>query len=61
MKISKVIEELEAVRREHGEIQVRLQNDPTLKDDIVTNYDHFFMVVEEYDNGPQVSVRTWPC
>lgn len=60
MKISKVIEELEHVKRVHGEIEVQLQNSPKPSEQLIGNA-YFWIVPEEYeDNEIICNIREWP-
>jgi len=65
MKISKLIDELNAVREEHGEIEAVLQDSPP-PEEMITRYESFFIVPEEYrvEGGNKIEVvcniRWWP-
>lgn len=64
MKISKLIDELNAVKKEHGEIEVALQDSPP-SGEPVTGHESFFVVPEEYEDegGNAVvicNIRWWP-
>lgn len=60
MKISALIQELIEVRKQHGEIEVCLQDKPDDPETLITNTDFFFIVPEQYDDGWQLNIRTWP-
>lgn len=65
MKISQMIEELQSVQEEHGDIEVALQDCPP-PEELITGYELFFIVPEEYDDdggGKAVvvcNIRWWP-
>lgn len=60
MKLKTMIDDLNAILEEHGDIECAIQNDPTLKTEKVESNLSIFMVVEEYKDGKQCSIRTWP-
>jgi len=60
MKISTLIADLEAVRKEHGEIEVALQDDGKGETGRIVGYESFFVVAEEYDEDWLCNLRWWP-
>ena len=65
MKLSKMIEELQYVKTEHGDIEVVLQDEPA-PGEMVQGYESFFIMPEEYEDdgtgkaGMLCNIRWWP-
>lgn len=60
MKISKVIQELEGVKKVYGEIEVQLQNHPKIGEQVVGN-GSFWIAPEEYEDDEVIcNIRDWP-
>jgi len=60
MKISKVVERLEHIKKEYGDIEVQIQNWPK-PEDLIVSYETFFIVPEDYpEYGWTVNIRAWP-
>jgi len=60
MKLSKLIAELENVKKEYGDVEVQLQNNPDPGEPIV-GYESFFIVPEDYEEERTIcNLRTWP-
>lgn len=58
MQISKLIETLQEIQKEHGDIPVQIQS--PVGEEIMDDED-FFVVPEEYpDEGWMVNIRDWP-
>jgi len=65
VKISQMIEELQSVQEGHGDIEVALQDCPSSSEELITGYESFFIVPEEYDDGSGAitvvcNIRWWP-
>jgi hypothetical protein len=58
-RISEVIKTLQNIQEEHGDIPVQLQELLGLERRI-TNFEDFFIVPEQYDEGWICNLRTWP-
>lgn len=59
MKISQLIHNLQAVQETHGDIECQLQDQPPA-DVMITGYQEFFLVEEQYGDGWILNIRTWP-
>ena len=60
MKISKVIQELEGIKKVYGEIEVQLQNHPEPGEQVIGN-ENFWIVPEEYEDDEVLcNIREWP-
>jgi hypothetical protein len=57
MKITKLVQELNTVLATYGDIEVELQE---ANESGVISYPDFFIIPEEYEEGWQVCLRTWP-
>jgi len=58
MKILALITELQRLADAHGDIPVQLQNTPSEPD--LIDYEQFFIVPEEYEDGMYINLRSWP-
>jgi len=59
MKISELLQELDRVQRQHGDIEVQIQDSPR-PGEMITDYEVFFIVPEEYEDGGICNLRWWP-
>ncbi len=59
MKIAVLIVELKRIEQQYGDVPCQLQSDGT-ESWKVCNYEDFFIVPEEYDDGWHVNIRSWP-
>ena len=59
MKLSKLIDELECIQEEHGDIEVQVQNEPRAEE-MVRGEPDFFVIAEEYEDSFVCNIRSWP-
>ena len=59
MKISEAIKGLSEIQKEQGDIECELQDAPG-GGQLVTSYELFYIVPEQYEDGWRVNIRTWP-
>jgi hypothetical protein len=60
MRASDLIIALQNIVNTRGDIEVELQSNPKEPIDEIIDYTQFFVVEEEYENGWQINLRTWP-
>lgn len=66
MKIEELIKELTYIQKDHPGIEVYFQelgvvmNKSGSMENEVTASDDFFVVVEDYEDGKAVNLRSWP-
>jgi hypothetical protein len=62
MKVSEMIDRLRLIEDTYGDIPCTLQlgapDDEMVE--MILGYDDFFLVVEEYDDGQHLNIRSWP-
>lgn len=66
MKIEELIKELVRIQKDNPDIEVYFQDTEVvmnksggIEQEVFTT-DEFFILVEEYEDGPQVNIRSWP-